>query len=1021
MPKKSRDGKMNLVFPLLDTNDPIAINPSELEDELRDLIGTSGAWEECESSGEEPDENDPKLLAELHEFLSGSESVTKLPLPDEPIINKRTQSPHPGVSRDKVSIERPVEVDPKLLAELQEFISADEPVTKLTVTEESTQSANSGVSLDEVATRITGYRATIQQLQSTQPVDGAKIRRYERILKQLESIATRISNGHLVNADELPAPAPPLAPLPSAYQPSATPASMVAAVENQNKQSSNQHAEPLAAPTSSAVPLQALKHRCQEYKVAAIRARDAGRIPEAKKLLGAVKFIESMVPKIESGEEQFDPDSDMPPTPEEFLSMPDDESDDTTPSSAPHAPNTQQPQLPRAVLSSTVTSENLQMRLNYFKNQLEESKSNPSDTSRTRRFMRIITQYEQALRAFDHGLANYAYSDLPPPPNCPVLSNPASLQRTLGDGSNPKSHLGQRSADMSKNERIVALLKKRQVELKSAALKAKEAGNIELAKTHLRAACRIDPMISSAEAGIPFDISSLPPPPKPLTVAPRTQATMFSGPILSGITCEPPDVFRLELKALHSQEERNTCVLQLLEKQAKEASERALQFEQAGLHEIAAKMSELFRIGEISVRSFRSRMLSGSSPSYVFEKANIPQLNMNQDLGDDVLEVTVVRGFTYPLPSDISSVDKLDTQVELQLPAPSVDTPQKHLTSWHKHTADPIYDSVARFQVDTKSRSFNLLLKRKLKATIYYSRGLLRSARVLGTAQFPLDELATSATVTQTVSLMDGRKAVGGGLELRLRQRSCGAGPRITSMEKPWLVLQFTSTSRPPPPAAHTRVSPTTVGRESPSQHNPSSPQECHPMNKSFDSSRQPTRGGVGLRNVDGRERSKTPVSIEVLKRDQKYFAERLHGPDGMRNKSKLESVTRKLEELEHRFSGADAAYQKKIYVEQLKDLYDLIHAKLTDAVRRGDEVEILKYSERLKLVKQEIYGFRSSTGQQPEKSCHPVYRTNAATVHEVSQNQSASWRDPQLASGRKNRNNIPAIPSPHYPNTSRR
>ncbi|KAG5452707.1 hypothetical protein CSKR_102135 [Clonorchis sinensis] len=39
----------------------------------------------------------------------------------------------------------------------------------------------------------------------------------------------------------------------------------------------------------------------------------------------------------------------------------------------------------------------------------------------------------------------------------------------------------------------------------------------------------------------------------------------------------------------------------------------------------------------------------------------------------------------------------------------------------------------------------------------------------------PLDELATSATVTQTVSLMDGRKAVGGGLELRLRQRSCGS------------------------------------------------------------------------------------------------------------------------------------------------------------------------------------------------------------------------------------------------------
>ena len=55
---------------------------------------------------------------------------------------------------------------------------------------------------------------------------------------------------------------------------------------------------------------------------------------------------------------------------------------------------------------------------------------------------------------------------------------------------------------------------------------------------------------------------------------------------------------------------------------------------------------------------------------------------------------------------------------------------------------------------------------------VYYSRGLLKRPAVLGAVSVKMTELVTQATHIGCYSLMDGRKAVGGLLELRFRHRT---------------------------------------------------------------------------------------------------------------------------------------------------------------------------------------------------------------------------------------------------------
>ncbi|VEL15186.1 unnamed protein product [Protopolystoma xenopodis] len=97
---------------------------------------------------------------------------------------------------------------------------------------------------------------------------------------------------------------------------------------------------------------------------------------------------------------------------------------------------------------------------------------------------------------------------------------------------------------------------------------------------------------------------------------------------------------------------------------------------------------------------------------------------MNFDLGEDVLEVTAVRGLAYPLPIGFSSSDQLDTFVCFELPFPDNDSPQRYSTDWARRSTEPTdyggKQAIARFTVARKSRSFGRFLQshKTLKAIV---------------------------------------------------------------------------------------------------------------------------------------------------------------------------------------------------------------------------------------------------------------------------------------------------------------
>ncbi|KAA3674108.1 coiled-coil and C2 domain-containing protein 1 [Paragonimus westermani] len=856
------------------------------------------------------------------------------------------------------------EDDPKLLAELEAFVSDDGH--KRAESDSTAHEEPSGVSSAEVQERISAYKSSIQILKSTQPSNTSHLRRLERTLQLLDSLASQVAKGQIIQFDELPPPPPPIPHSVTLREPQNPATTAILDEPTQpaaDKKVDDETAvtDPSASPLTHAVT--ALKSRCQEYKLAAIKARDSGQIPRAKELLNAAKFIEEMLPKVASGEEQFDPETDMPPPPDQFITSVDEPEapaadESMTSRNPPRVASS--PPIPQVMMSPVVTIENVRLRADYYKALLVEARKDPAESAKARRLARILTLYENGIKAVEHGVTAFNYNELPPPPNCPPLSTLAVKHAEAV----PKSTISASSSDADKKQRMVTLLKARQTELKTAALKAKETGNMDLARTHLRAAHSIVPMIQSIEAGIPIDLSQLPKSPS-ATGSPgiggssdHLAGLAYKGPVLTGITCDPPRTFELTLSTTVDKHLRQQVLSDQFREQAREAEKLAARLTQVGFGELAGKMTELAQISYASLKAVRS------DAPYYFEWANLPQLNVNHDLADRKLEVCVLRGFVYPIPPDVAGADKLDTQVEVQLPIPSSDNPQKHSTEWVKRTRDPDYsNTVSLFDVDTKSRSFQFLVKnnRGLRASVFYSRGLFKSARLLGTANFPLKDLLQSATISPIADLMEGRKAVGGRLQIRVRQRSSGSGPQVIACRKPWLCLSFPKSV--PPSVKH--VSPKTM------DHEMSGSRPSPDMRVSADSHREHSPRTVAV-SVDNRNESVSSgdsrhhqssyklYSLAVLKSDKTHTEQHLRDPqlaqvDRDKYEHRLRVINELIEGLQHRLLGPDASTNLKAYVNELNALADETDRKYRDAKCRGAESDMVEYKRRLELILGEL------------------------------------------------------------------
>lgn len=289
-----------------------------------------------------------------------------------------------------------------------------------------------------------------------------------------------------------------------------------------------------------------LNKRRDEYKVAAVMAKKSGDKETAINYLKITKQFEAVIKAIESG--QTVDVSDVPgPPPTQAPTERSPVEAETQKSEEPEKLAEIPPVSAEvSLITPNSVAEALEQRLEVYKKQEEVAKEQ-GNSGKVRRMGRIVKQYEQAIKLNKAGKA-IPFDELPTPPGFGPI--PTSQSETKSPPSEPepspsteqpestkkppvrqntirvsgKCHLSDYTILIvacssslignhipnSRSEKQIALLLAKQKELKIAALKAKQNGEIEQAKEYLRNAKRIDPLIDAASGGLPIDMSSLP-------------------------------------------------------------------------------------------------------------------------------------------------------------------------------------------------------------------------------------------------------------------------------------------------------------------------------------------------------------------------------------------------------------------------------------------------------------------------------------------------------------------------------
>ena len=109
-----------------------------------------------------------------------------------------------------------------------------------------------------------------------------------------------------------------------------------------------------------------------------------------------------------------------------------------------------------------------------------------------------------------------------------------------------------------------------------------------------------------------------------------------------------------------------------------------------------------------------------------------------------------------------------------------------------KDTNNPEYNHISVVPLNRKDKSCQRIFKRNVaKVEVWLKGGFLRSDTLLGTAQIKLQSLETECVLHDSFALMDGRKAVGGQVEVRIRIRNPIVTKQIEKVEEKWLVISF--------------------------------------------------------------------------------------------------------------------------------------------------------------------------------------------------------------------------------------
>ncbi|KAK5646198.1 hypothetical protein RI129_004662 [Pyrocoelia pectoralis] len=680
--------------------------------------------------------------------------------------------------------------DPDLLNELS-LITGDEPE------EESTPQPSEPQTdiLPILQTRLKMYETA--ETNATQAGEISRARRFGRGIKTLKDLIKQANNGRSINKDEIP---PEVAvtvkpkPMPNEdVQPTRpAPAAPLIDLEQSSsvEQPSPEEVTPKTPPESSPTIspeneelLKLLNTRKDEYKSAALQAKKSGNNVSAMKFIKIAKQFELVINAVLNG--QPVDLSLMPGPPTEEVAREENETQkqsDPTDESA-QVPTEDAPK-PSLITASTV-GEALQQRLEVYQKQ-EEAAKEQGNASKARRMGRIVKQFQDAIKLNSAGKP-IPVEDLPTPPGYgpipvpaaakppvepPKPQSPERVNEPKPSPSQPKV-IKKNSAQMRIDKQVESL-KARQKEFKDAALNAKKKGEIEQAKEYLRTAKGFDPLIDAAQGGFPVDIATLPVPP-----AVKSQLD------------EEYDVVMAEEVAEGDMDPEHLDILTRLEHQLTKQLKMALSTRDhnkaigdvAGMNRFEHLALSVTR--DLDIIRIAKRKHTSQLPKFHYETKSFSIVKSFTELSDNDLQLTIIRGINY----NCSNPDSIDTYVKFEFPFPQ-EEPVRNKTAVIKDTNNPQYDETFTLPIQRTARPCLRVFKRQsIKLEIYSKGGFFRGDTLLGTVAVKLQPLETQCELHESFDLVDGRKKVGGKLEVRLRVRDPLVTRQIEQLSEKWLVL----------------------------------------------------------------------------------------------------------------------------------------------------------------------------------------------------------------------------------------
>ncbi|KAM6342765.1 coiled-coil and C2 domain-containing protein 1B isoform 2-T5 [Alca torda] len=297
--------------------------------------------------------------------------------------------------------------------------------------------------------RIADYRTAISNAKESG--ESAKIRRYERGFKTLETMLAAVKKGKKINEEEMP---PPVATgKSSSHLSQATgvqlensgdsvsvlpenKAESAADDEQKTSHEAAQHleSESLQGHAASSPTMETdlqnsrtraiLLMRQKEYKLAALKAKQQGDLEKAKEYMKAGKKFNVVLEALDSG--QPIDIQNMPPSPQDLENLRNvqDASKQKVPAPVGSSQDLTTLEASASLQQPKTVLEALQQRLEKYKSAAAQAKVS-GDDRKGRMHERIAKQYQDAIRAHKAG-RKVNFSELPVPPGFPPLPGVAA-------------------------------------------------------------------------------------------------------------------------------------------------------------------------------------------------------------------------------------------------------------------------------------------------------------------------------------------------------------------------------------------------------------------------------------------------------------------------------------------------------------------------------------------------------------------------------------------------------------------